>query len=100
VIFVICHASVTPGVGRQAYERCMRALGSGSTARIGFRHPGKADAIDQIWHEREELFRDYLASVDRLAFIAELPWIGPVTRHSLARLLCLSEASRAERAVA
>jgi len=100
VIFVICSASVTRSVGRQAYERCMRALGSGSTARIGFRHPGKADAVDRIWHEREELFRAYLASVDPRAFIATLPWIGPVTCHSLTHLLALPEATRDERAVA
>lgn len=100
VIFVICQASVTPSVGRQAYERCMRALGSGSTARIGFRHPGKADAIDQVWREREALFRTYLDSADPQAFLADLPWIGPVTRQPLVRLLALPERMRDERAVA
>jgi len=100
VIYVICNASVTPSVGRQAYERCMRALATGSTARIGFRHPGKADAVDRIWAEREELFRSYRASNDPQAFIATLPWIGPVTRHSLAHLLGLTEVPHDERAVA
>ena len=89
VIGVICQASVTPAVGRRTFERCMRALALGSTARIGFRHPGKADAVDLIWRERERLFREYDASADKLAFLAKLPWIGPVTKHSLARRLGL-----------
>src|SRR5687768_8585908 len=72
VIEAICHASVTPGVGRRTFERCMRALSLGSTARVGFRHPAKAGAIDRIWHEREHLFEDYNASPDKLRFLATL----------------------------
>jgi len=89
VIDTICHASVTPSVGRRTYERCMRALDFGSTARVGFRHPAKAEAIDMIWRERERLFDEYKASQDKLRFLATLPWIGPVTKHSLARRLGL-----------
>jgi hypothetical protein len=89
VILAICKASVTPSVGRRTYERCLRALTSGSTSRLGFRHPGKADAVDQIWCERHRIYRDYLASDDKLAFLTSLPWIGPVTRRALARDLGL-----------
>jgi hypothetical protein len=89
VIDAICHASVTPSVGRRTFERCMRALDFGSTARVGFRHPGKAAAIDLIWREREPLFSEYVASADKLKFLATLPWVGPVTKHSLARRLGL-----------
>jgi hypothetical protein len=99
VIEAICHASVTPSVGRRTFERCMRALDLGSTARIGFRHPAKAEAIDMIWRERERLFEDYNASPDKLRFLATLPWVGPVTKHSLARRLGVY-AEHAQRAVA
>jgi hypothetical protein len=91
-IRAICEASVTPRVGYRTYERCLRALSSGATARLGFRHPGKADAIDLIWRERHRLYRDYLASADKLAFLTSLPWIGPVTRHAMARHLGLTSA--------
>jgi hypothetical protein len=87
VIHVICHASVTPSVGRRTYVRCLRALAFGSTTRLGFRHPGKADAIDRVWRERERLYDEYLMSSDRLAYLARLPWVGPVTKHFLARRL-------------
>jgi len=99
VIATICHASVTPGVGRRTFERCLRALEFGSTARVGFRHPAKAAAIDRIWREREQLFRDYTASSDKLRFLSALPWIGPVTKHPLARRLGLYGESR-DKAVA
>jgi hypothetical protein len=90
VIYAICHASVTPSVGRRTFERCMRALAFGSTTRLGFRHPGKADAIDRIWSERARLYDDYLTSPDKLAFLTKLPWVGPVTKHALARRLGLT----------
>lgn len=99
VIFAICQASVTPSVGRRAFGQCMRALELGATARLGFRHPSKADAIDRIWHERDRLFRDYDASNDKLGFLTTLPWIGPVTKRTLARRLGLL-AAQDHRAVA
>jgi hypothetical protein len=99
VIETICHASVTPAIGRRTFERCMRALSVSSTARVGFRHPAKAEAVDLIWRERERLFAEYTASPDKLRYLATLPWIGPVTKHALARRLGI-HAAHGERAVA
>jgi hypothetical protein len=99
VIDTICHASVTPTVGRRTFERCMRALDFGSTVRVGFRHPAKAEAIDTVWRERERLFEEYTASSDKVQYLATLPWIGPVTKHSLARRLGVY-AEHGQRAVA
>jgi hypothetical protein len=92
VIRAICETSVSPRVGRMTYERCLRALAGGSTARLGFRHPGKAEAIDQIWTDRVRLRSEYLASDDKLAFLATLPWVGPVTRRGVAADLGLTNA--------
>jgi hypothetical protein len=99
VIETICHAIVTPAIGRRTFERCMRALSFGSTTRVGLRHPAKAEAIDKVWREREHLFEEYTASPDKLQYLATLPWIGPVTKHSLARRLGIY-AAHGERAVA
>jgi hypothetical protein len=90
-IFVICQASVTPQVARQTYERCLRALATGSTARLGFRHPAKAEAIDLIWRERHGLYRAWIAAPDRRAHLVTLPWIGPVMRRRLGTLLGLGD---------
>ncbi|HEY8382016.1 MAG TPA: hypothetical protein VIL09_07705 [Microvirga sp.] len=93
VIFAICHASVAPVFGRRLYERCLIALTTGSTARLGFRHSGKAEAVDAIWRDRHRLYREYAASRDKGAFLATLPWIGPVTRRALGQRLGLDAAS-------
>jgi hypothetical protein len=90
-ILAICEAGVSPSVGRRAYERCRRALDMGATVRMGFRHPGKADAIDRIWRDRDRLYGAYLAASDKLAALDELPWIGPVTKRALARSLGLAD---------
>jgi len=100
VILAICSASVTPQMGRRTFERCRMALLSGATARLGFRHPGKAEAVDAVWRERHRLCREYRQSADPLAYLGTLPWIGPVTRRRLARQLGLVPESDEGRAVA
>ncbi len=99
VIDTICHASVTPAVGRRTFERCMRALSFGSTARVGFRPRALGGASDCFGRARAPLFEEYTASPDKLRFLAALPWVGPVTKHSLARRLGVY-AAHGERAVA
>lgn len=88
-IHAICAASVNDAVAARTFERCRQVLQRGGTARVSFRHPSKADAIDRIWHERERLFRDYAEAADKLAFIGGLPWMGQVTKRRLARRLGL-----------
>ena len=88
-ILSICGAGVSAGVAQRAYARCRRALALGATVRIGFRYPGKADAIDRIWRERAQLYRGYKAAPDKFAYLDTLPWIGPATRRRLADRLGL-----------
>jgi hypothetical protein len=90
IIRVICGTGVSERVGRMTYERCLRALLGGSSARLGFRHPGKAEAIDLIWRDRVRLHREFRASADKAAYLGTLPWIGPVTRAALAAELGLN----------
>ncbi len=86
-ILAICEAGASPAVARRAYERCRYALAMGATVRMGFRHPGKADAIDRIWRDRVILYRAYHRASDPVAFLDALPWIGPVTKRRLAARL-------------
>ncbi|HEV2558622.1 MAG TPA: hypothetical protein VGU45_08350 [Microvirga sp.] len=98
VILTICSAAVTESVGRRTFERCMRALESGGTARMGFRHPSKAAAIDQIWRERHGYHRAFQASANRRAQLEQLPGIGPATARALAARLGLHDAADGRRA--
>jgi len=91
-IFAICRSGVDASEAGRLYDRCRCAIGMGSSVRIGFRHPGKAEAIDFIWRERERLAREFEASEDKLSFLTTLPWIGEATGRRLARSLGLLDA--------
>jgi hypothetical protein len=91
-IFTICSTGVSAGEARRLFSRCMVALEGGGTARMGFRNPVKADAIDTIWRDRERFYRRYREAGDKMAALAALPGIGPVTKHRLAWALDLFEA--------
>jgi transposase len=65
---------------------------------MGFRHPTKAAAIDQIWRERHGYYRAFQASANRRASLDQLPGIGPVTGRTLAARLGLHDASDGRRA--
>jgi hypothetical protein len=84
-IYVICNSGMKNSVAQLIYGRCVEALRQGRSATTVFGHPGKAMAIDQVWTARERLYAEYLAAEDKLAFCAELPWIGPVTKHHLCK---------------
>ena len=86
-IYVICSSGMRVTVAGPIYERCIEAVRVGSSAQLVFGHRGKARAIDSIWTERATLFENYTASAAPLEFLAQLPWIGPVTKHHLAKNL-------------
>lgn len=83
-IQAICAAGTTPEDGRRIFERCRCALEAGATARMGFRHLAKAEAIDRIWAERESLVAGWARADDKTAFLRTLPWVGPLTAQRLA----------------
>ena len=67
--------------------RCLAALAVGTSVTTVFGHPGKSAAIDTIWHQRATLFEGYCRENDKVDILSEMPWIGPVTRHHLAKNL-------------
>jgi hypothetical protein len=91
-IYVICNSGMAVTVGTYLAERCLVALATGQSATTVFNHPGKAPAIDWIWQRRHMLFEEYRRAIAKLDFLERLPWIGPVTRHHLAKNLGVDEA--------
>ena len=86
-IFVICSSGMNNRVAGSIAVRCLAAVAIGGSATTVFGHPGKSAAIDAIWRQREKLFSRYLAENDKVLILSELPWIGPVTKHHLAKNL-------------
>lgn len=87
VVFVICSSGMSAAAAEAIYEKCVAALDGDETASSVFPHPGKAAAIDIVWRDRKDLFDSFLSDDDALAFCAELPFVGPVTRYHLAKNL-------------
>ena len=85
-IYVICNSGMKNTVAAPIAARCIAALQTGASATTVFGHPGKAAAIDTIWQQRQTLFERYRCKYGKLD-LSELPWIGPVTRHHLAKNL-------------
>ena len=91
-IYVICNSGMRVTIAAPISEKCIAALHDGRSAKQVFGHPGKAQAIDTIWEQREELFAGYLSANAKLDFLETLPWIGKVTKHHLAKNLGASAA--------
>lgn len=72
-------------IARPIFERCIVALETTGSCKGVFGHPGKANGIDAVWAEREQLYVGYMTAEDKVAFLATLPWIGPVTKFHLAK---------------
>ena len=86
-IYVICNSGMSNRVAVPIFERSLAALKRGESASTVFGHKDKAAAIDNIWRNRASLFRELHQAEDRIAFCAELPWIGPITKYHLAKNL-------------
>ena len=86
-IYVVINGGMRVTVAEVIFKRCMSALEACQSATTAFGHPGKAAAIDMLWLGRERLYAEYLLADDQLAFLADLPWIGPITVDQLAKNL-------------
>lgn len=84
-IFVICNSGMKHTVARRIYAKIMPELQSDGSASSVFGHRGKCGAIDQIWQDRERLFAEYIAAVDKVTYCETLPFIGPITKFHLAK---------------
>ena len=91
-IYVICNSGMAVTVGAPVARRCIAKLEEGGSAAEVFGHPGKRQAIDDIWQDRATHFAAFQAAGSKLEFLQSLPWIGPVTRYHLAKNLGADEA--------
>lgn len=84
-IYVICNSGMKNTVALGIYSRVFDALHVGLSASTAFGHVGKCAAIDSIWHDRARLFAEFKSSIDKLAYLESLPWIGGITKYHLAK---------------
>lgn len=85
--WVVLNAGMKEQVARGIWERIRPALQSGQPIDGLFNHKLKVRAIKEIWGNRELMFAMYCGAMDKLAFLQDLPHVGPITKFHLARNL-------------
>lgn len=86
-IWVILNSGMKEQVARGIWTRMQRVLVRGESASTVFGHAGKCSAIDTIWGGMVDLFADFEAADDKVAWCETLPWIGSITKYHLAKNL-------------
>jgi hypothetical protein len=83
--WVVVNSGMRNQVAARIWERVIAALSSGERVFTAFKHPGKAAAIQLVWDQREDFYAQYMQAEDKIAFLADLPWIGQITKWHLAK---------------
>ena len=91
-IYVICNSGMKASIAAGIFDRWMAALRQGQALPDNVGHDGKRQGAAIIWQQRESLLAAYIEAEDPVAFLEQLPWIGPVTRHHLAKNLGIDDA--------
>lgn len=86
-VWVVLNSGIKNQVAQTIARKLWPVLRDGGSAREVFGHPGKAEAIDRVWQDRERFFAAFQQTQDLLGFCLSLPWIGPITRWHLAKNL-------------
>jgi hypothetical protein len=83
--WVVVNSGMKNQVAEKIWTRVLDSLRAGGTAMDAFGHPGKSMAIQRVFEDREARYAAYMAAEDKIAFLAALPWIGPITKWHLAK---------------
>lgn len=83
VAYVICNSGMRWQIARGIYIRVRAALMAGEPVAAVFGHAGKAAAIEWIWARRRALWWRYRLDADKVGWLGQLPWVGPITRWHL-----------------
>lgn len=83
--WAVVNSGMRNQVAEGIWRRVLDSLQDGGTVQEAFGHPGKSSAMQQMFEERDAQFAAYLAAEDKIAFLAALPWIGPITKWHLAK---------------
>lgn len=87
--WVVCNSGMRNQVAEIIWRRILAALHSTPRQSVfsAFKHPGKSAAIQTVFDNRARLYSEFLGipPADRLAWIENLPWIGPITKYHLAK---------------
>ena len=83
--WVVLNSGMKNQIAQRIWDRVRpHVLGGGRAGEV-FGHKGKADGIDHVFKNREELLEQYLAAVEKVTWLTGLPWVGTITCWHLAK---------------
>ena len=85
--YVIVNSGMKNQIARKIWDKIVQALREDKQVSAVFRHSGKAKAIQDAWLNHKEMFDAYQAAGDKLQYLDQLPFIGPITKMHLAKNL-------------
>lgn len=91
--YVVCNSGMKAQIARAIFDRVKAALIADDLAGLVFGHQAKAAAIDQVWHDRAELYQQWQRLSSQvtlelqLLWLQQLPFIGEITVYHLAKNL-------------
>lgn len=84
-MWVVLSSGMKNQVARIIENRISIAWRDGLPTSSAFKHEGKVKAIDYVRANQERIFAEYEAAVDKVEYLATLPWIGNITKWHLAK---------------
>jgi len=86
-MWVILNSGMKNQIARKIEERIYHAIKLHQPIGSVFGHKGKVKAIEYIFTNKKELFKDFQEAKNKLEFLVSLPWIGNITKYHLAKNL-------------
>ncbi len=87
--WVVLNSGMRNTVARKIMDRVWPLVVSGQPMTPAFGHVGKRRAIEATWQDRGRLWCEavVLKDAELVDWCESLPWIGPITKHHLAKNL-------------
>ena len=86
-IWVVVNSGMKFSVAGKIYSKIMSSIEDDKCIAKVFNHKGKSEAIQYVINNVEDLFNEFIHSIDKITFLESLPWIGSTTKYHLARNL-------------
>jgi len=82
--WVVIHSGMNYAAATKIFDNFW---GKGRFNFVGIKHKGKNAGIRKVYEKLDKYFFQYKKSKNKLKFLENLPWIGPITKYHLAKNL-------------
>lgn len=84
-LHVVLNSGMKNEIANKIFDKIIAAINNNIPISKVFNHKGKVKAINIVWSNMYEIFRNYELSFDKLKYLESLPYIGKITKYHLAK---------------